>query len=159
MTCKSNHLFFRLFFGAHVIFRNFFFRESKCCGVLHPLDFNVSWWQTSIYESLDSADKQESAFKPKEDVLLPWSCCVPHNVGMFVPQPEAMANTIRQRLKEKGEEAAEAEAAEEQLEKENELLEKHGSEGVPDKPKTFHAYSPEVMIEEGPVIEPHTWCR
>ena len=125
-------------------------QDSQCCGVGDPTDFNTTWWQTRIFKSLDPRDEEEAAFRKTEDILLPWSCCVPNAQGLEV-QP-ALANTIRGRLLAKSREDEEKKEAEEQAELDL------GAVTTPSPPK-LHSYSPEIMIEEGPIIEPNTWCR
>lgn len=49
-------------------------------------------------------DPDTAQFVKEEDLLLPWSCCIPdfQSPGLVLEQPP-LANTIRGRLKAKGE--------------------------------------------------------
>ncbi len=75
-----------------------------------PLDFNTTWWQEQVYNaSAMSQDQDEedllSYFEKGEELFLPWSCCAPIKektlLDMDIEAPRAMANTIRERLKQK----------------------------------------------------------
>lgn len=123
-------------------------RGSGCCGVGGPLDYNISRWQDHVYSvSADTAN-----FSKEKDVLLPWTCCVPEKQGLFA-RP-AMANTIKERLNAKMQEEEE-EAARMEAEAERKAAEDAARRRIAmDDP-----YAPEVMVLEGPIIEPNAWCR
>ena len=105
-------------------------KNSQCCGVVSPLDYNATFWQMTETEffldyerqflntSLDNDhidvevtddDQDLSAIMENheheeeldsEDLLLPWSCCNAEFLAQ-VQEPEALANTIRRRLMDK----------------------------------------------------------
>jgi regulator of sigma D len=106
-------------------------QQSQCCGVESPLDYNSSFWQRSETEyfldyerrafntslddedhvdidvDADDTDDNEEDELDREDLLLPWTCCVAQFLReqeereKKLNEPEALANTIRQRLLEK----------------------------------------------------------
>lgn len=125
-------------------------RDSQCCGVLGPQDYNATWWQSRIYATLDKTDAEEAEFRKYEDILLPWACCIPNHEGLQM-QP-ALANTIRGRLLAKSQD-------EEDEEEILDVISSTQSTPVTVVPPRLHPYSPEIMIAEGPILEPFVWCR
>ena len=100
-------------------------KNSQCCGVVSPLDYNATFWQMTETEffldyerqflntsldndhidvEVDQNDQSENHEHEEEldseDLLLPWSCCNAEFLAQ-VQEPEALANTIRRRLMDK----------------------------------------------------------
>ena len=102
-------------------------KNSQCCGVVNPLDYNATFWQLTETEffldyerqflntSLDNdhvdveVDDEDQASDSgheheeeldSEDLLLPWSCCNAEFLAQ-VQEPVALANSIRRRLEQK----------------------------------------------------------
>ena len=105
-------------------------KNSQCCGVVNPLDYNATFWQLTETEffldyerqflkgentSLDNdhvdveVDDEDQASESgheheeeldSEDLLLPWSCCNAEFLAQ-VQEPVALANSIRRRLEQK----------------------------------------------------------
>eukprot|EP00095_Tigriopus_kingsejongensis_P010144 maker-scaffold1067_size65077-snap-gene-0.7 protein:Tk10144 transcript:maker-scaffold1067_size65077-snap-gene-0.7-mRNA-1 annotation:"PREDICTED: uncharacterized protein LOC100569714" len=130
-------------------------RDSFCCGVSGPQDYNTSWWQSKMYGMLDRTDEEKAEFRKHEDLLLPWACCVPNHRNLRM-QP-ALANTIRGRLLAKSQDEGEEE--EEEEEARQEMIHADLIPVLTTAAPRLHEYSPEIMIAEGPIMEPFIWCR
>ena len=123
-------------------------QDHHCCGVNGPRDFNVSWWQDEIFERLE----EHEAFNKSDVILLPWSCCTPASKDLVnkFDEPNAMANTIRGRLRAKSKEG------EDKKDDDDQLL---SSTVSPKKTKKKTKHLIADLLEEGPLLKPNQWCR
>ena len=147
-------------------------KDSQCCGVNGPLDYNQTWWlqvsdryfddYEALFNDTSVPNKKSNVSLPvavagndteddldQNDVLLPWSCCVPDKLDEFVAataammeEPVAMANSIRGRLLAKSKDKKKTNTKPEEKRRRKKIKHHHKLEEPVFVPGLWCTYSP-----------------